>query len=304
MTYDIIKHHGILGQKWGVRRYQNEDGSLTRAGKQRYGVGSSQGKMSGDSSTKKSTITYLKPGFDLKSSITRPSIDGFISGGSSYRSPGKTMTESQVFNKLRNDYYFSMQNQFSGASDRTKQNMIDDLFYSLDRRSGGTKPNASDATQVNKLMYDVAYDKALKDIRSVEDEIFEEEKKELDKIVKELGMEKYVTPSLFSAVDGSGNRWMAYRVVSPFDGSVTSWKTDDISKMAEYLDKEFEKKRDKENRYSVNVAENKSLARAINQYKIQKEKDEKQKKLAEAVSKRQSENKRKQDIMEKGRYNR
>ena len=31
-----LKHHGILGQKWGVRRYQNEDGTLTDAGKQRY----------------------------------------------------------------------------------------------------------------------------------------------------------------------------------------------------------------------------------------------------------------------------
>lgn len=31
-----LYHHGILGQKWGVRRYQNEDGSLTEAGKKRY----------------------------------------------------------------------------------------------------------------------------------------------------------------------------------------------------------------------------------------------------------------------------
>lgn len=30
-----LYHHGILGQKWGVRRYQNEDGSLTKAGKRR-----------------------------------------------------------------------------------------------------------------------------------------------------------------------------------------------------------------------------------------------------------------------------
>lgn len=29
-------HHGILGQKWGVRRFQNNDGSLTVAGKKRY----------------------------------------------------------------------------------------------------------------------------------------------------------------------------------------------------------------------------------------------------------------------------
>jgi hypothetical protein len=31
-----LAHHGIVGQKWGVRRFQNKDGSLTSAGKQRY----------------------------------------------------------------------------------------------------------------------------------------------------------------------------------------------------------------------------------------------------------------------------
>lgn len=29
-------HHGIKGQRWGVRRFQNEDGSLTEAGRKRY----------------------------------------------------------------------------------------------------------------------------------------------------------------------------------------------------------------------------------------------------------------------------
>lgn len=31
-----LVHYGILGQKWGVRRFQNEDGTLTAAGKERY----------------------------------------------------------------------------------------------------------------------------------------------------------------------------------------------------------------------------------------------------------------------------
>ena len=37
---DSISHHGIRGQKWGVRRFQNEDGSYTAAGKRRRGIGS------------------------------------------------------------------------------------------------------------------------------------------------------------------------------------------------------------------------------------------------------------------------
>lgn len=34
---DYLEHHGILGQKWGIRRFQNPDGSLTEEGRKRYG---------------------------------------------------------------------------------------------------------------------------------------------------------------------------------------------------------------------------------------------------------------------------
>lgn len=33
---NYLAHHGIIGQRWGKRRFQNEDGSLTPEGKLRY----------------------------------------------------------------------------------------------------------------------------------------------------------------------------------------------------------------------------------------------------------------------------
>ena len=54
ISQNELYHHGIKGMKWGVRRFQNEDGSLTTAGKKRYGDEStgSDKKMSSNNSSK------------------------------------------------------------------------------------------------------------------------------------------------------------------------------------------------------------------------------------------------------------
>lgn len=41
---NTLEHHGIPGMHWGQRRYQNEDGSLTAAGRARYGSGEGEGR--------------------------------------------------------------------------------------------------------------------------------------------------------------------------------------------------------------------------------------------------------------------
>lgn len=51
---NYLEHFGIRGMKWGVRRFQNADGSYTSAGKSRYGVGDGQSYEGVKSSGQKS----------------------------------------------------------------------------------------------------------------------------------------------------------------------------------------------------------------------------------------------------------
>ncbi len=57
---DVLYHHGIKGQKWGHRRYQYENGSLTPEGRVHYGVGKARGD---DSSSTRSGNTPAKKSF-------------------------------------------------------------------------------------------------------------------------------------------------------------------------------------------------------------------------------------------------
>lgn len=66
-TKNELMHHGIFGQRWGIRRYQNKDGSLTAVGRARQRSGfftKLKGKKTTDAeetTTTKQTSTTTKP---------------------------------------------------------------------------------------------------------------------------------------------------------------------------------------------------------------------------------------------------
>ena len=87
-----IAHFGILGMHWGVRRYQNADGTYTAAGKDRYFDGHDYKKQSGGSSSKSSGGS----GSTGKSGKEKKQSDAYLKDVAKAKKEGKSEAEAQA----------------------------------------------------------------------------------------------------------------------------------------------------------------------------------------------------------------
>ena len=100
-----LKHHGILGQKWGVRRFQNPDGTLTNEGKRRYKYYGNSTKIS------KSTQEAINNAKNLVTSVDRIESRNKSKKDFSYLSDDEMRS---LINRL------NMEKQLSNLTEETK----------------------------------------------------------------------------------------------------------------------------------------------------------------------------------------
>lgn len=158
-----LNHHGILGMKWGVRRYQNKDGSLTAAGMKRYG--------------------YDSNGNLVKKGIIDKAFDRKVEKLSNKTSSGKKMTasdsDSTVTKRVKKDY-----NNLSDAEFFKKYSVTKERYAKRVKKYGDPYMN-SPLAKLGKRLAEKNKKQSLRDddvVRSIR-----ETDKEINKMLKEIG---------------------------------------------------------------------------------------------------------------------
>lgn len=120
IIYDdaYLAHHGIKGMKWGIRRYQNEDGSLTPEGKRKY---SYMGSNNSDSSvTRKVKNDWYNLSNDQFMSKYKTSKDTYARRVKRYGDPYKNSPGPKIARALNKSRVSKVANTINKKTGATK----------------------------------------------------------------------------------------------------------------------------------------------------------------------------------------
>lgn len=147
-----LYHYGVAGMKWGVRRYQNEDGTLTSAGKKRYA------KSGGFSSFRSNVSSSVKKGFNKiryryknpDGSLTERGVEQYASkkkntsklSDSDLRKVVNRATLNKQYREVMRDLSSKDKSFISSIVDKISTATISEATNSIGRRIGGHIANA------------------------------------------------------------------------------------------------------------------------------------------------------------------
>lgn len=148
MNSDELSHWGIRGQKWGERRFQNKDGSLTPAGVKRY---ADQAAGVNDNNNKTSKATEVAPkktsktmtNEELKTAITRIKLEQEYNKLT--YSPSAKSIVAKFATKVFSDAGKDVATKATKAlMIKTINNMVGEEFISTDKKKNKDKDEKKD----------------------------------------------------------------------------------------------------------------------------------------------------------------
>lgn len=212
MTWEdnYLAHFGIKGQKWGVRRFQNEDGTLTEEGKQRYYNTYDEMEKEADADiarAKAQLDDIAKNGWNAKSAFTKDFVKQLKRENALTEDNLKAF--SQVFKKDISDAKLSKQlaqkaKDFIKNSENIYLDNILDDFIDKNDKNDRTKLRDKTLKVSDEMGVETKYDVKMKmpEYTKEDERAFKKHYSEKELIQKRDELKKYIEKDLKGSMYG------------------------------------------------------------------------------------------------------